>query len=47
MLVSGTIKDLVAGAGFSFTPLGLQSLKGVPDKWPVFAASLPSPTATN
>jgi class 3 adenylate cyclase len=42
VLVSGTVKDLVAGAGITFDPRGTHSLKGVPDEWPVFAALLPS-----
>ncbi|MCI0430840.1 MAG: adenylate/guanylate cyclase domain-containing protein [Rhodospirillales bacterium] len=41
VLVSGTVKDLVVGAGLAFAARGMQSLKGVPDSWPVFAASLP------
>ena len=37
VLVSRTVKDLVAGAGFQFTARGLHSLKGVPDEWDVYA----------
>lgn len=37
VLVSGTVKDLVAGSGISFSDLGLHELKGVPGQWPVFA----------
>ena len=37
VLVSRTVKDLVAGAGFQFTGRGLHSLKGVPDQWDVYA----------
>jgi hypothetical protein len=36
-VVSGTVKDLVAGSGFSFTDRGERELKGVPDRWRVFA----------
>ena len=33
VLVSGTVKDLSAGAGFDFEPRGAQVLKGVPGEW--------------
>ncbi|MGH2864494.1 MAG: alpha/beta fold hydrolase [Solirubrobacteraceae bacterium] len=38
VLVSRTVKDLVAGSEFKFTDLGLQKLKGVPEEWQVFSA---------
>ncbi|VIO68427.1 2-hydroxymuconate semialdehyde hydrolase [Bradyrhizobium ivorense] len=37
VLVSGTVKDLVAGSGLRFGDRGNQSLKGVPGDWRVFA----------
>jgi class 3 adenylate cyclase len=37
VLVSGTVKDLVAGSGLRFDDRGSQSLKGVPGEWRVFA----------
>lgn len=37
VLVSGTVKDLVAGSGLRFSDLGPQELKGVAGKWPVFS----------
>jgi pimeloyl-ACP methyl ester carboxylesterase len=37
VLVSGTVKDLVGGAGFSFVDRGTHQLKGVPDAKQVFA----------
>jgi pimeloyl-ACP methyl ester carboxylesterase len=37
VLVSGTIKDLVAGSGLRFGDRGSQSLKGVPGDWRIFA----------
>jgi len=37
VLVSQTVKDLVAGSGLSFEDRGLHTLKGVPDEWRVFA----------
>jgi pimeloyl-ACP methyl ester carboxylesterase len=37
VLVSQTVKDLVAGSGFSFDSIGEHELKGVPDRWHVYA----------
>lgn len=37
VLVSGTVKDLVAGAGLEFQERGLHTLKGVPGEWRLFA----------
>ena len=37
VLVSRTVKDLVAGAGFNFSARGVHSLKGIPEKWEVYA----------
>ncbi|MGC2239538.1 MAG: adenylate/guanylate cyclase domain-containing protein [Acidimicrobiia bacterium] len=37
VLVSRTVKDLVAGSGIEFEDRGEHSLKGVPDKWHVYA----------
>jgi len=39
VLVSSTVKDLVAGSGFTFKDRGRHVLKGVPDDWQVFAAT--------
>ena len=33
VLVSQTVKDLVAGSGLSFADAGLHTLKGLPDEW--------------
>jgi class 3 adenylate cyclase/pimeloyl-ACP methyl ester carboxylesterase len=38
VVVSGTVKDLVAGSGFSFTDRGERELKGVPELWRLFVA---------
>jgi class 3 adenylate cyclase len=38
VLVSSTVKDLVAGSGLRFVDRGVHSLKGVPGEWRVFAA---------
>ena len=37
VLVSSTVKDLVAGSGLSFQDRGVQPLKGVPGEWRLFA----------
>jgi len=39
VLVSQTVKDLVAGSGLAFEPAGEHELKGVPDRWRLFSAS--------
>jgi class 3 adenylate cyclase len=39
VLVSQTVKDLVAGSGFGFEPAGEHKLKGVPDRWRLYAAT--------
>ena len=38
VLVSRTVKDLVAGSGIQFEDRGEHTLKGVPDEWHVYAA---------
>jgi pimeloyl-ACP methyl ester carboxylesterase len=38
VLVSETVKGLVAGSGISFEDRGEHELKGVPDRWRLFAA---------
>ncbi len=37
VLVSSTVKDLVAGSGLRFADRGSKSLKGVPGEWRIFA----------
>ncbi|MGY3355139.1 class 3 adenylate cyclase/pimeloyl-ACP methyl ester carboxylesterase [Bradyrhizobium sp. GM0.4] len=37
VLVSSTVKDLVAGSGLRFDDRGAQSLKGIPGEWRIFA----------
>jgi len=37
VLVSSTVKDLVAGSGLSFRERGSEQLKGVPGEWRLFA----------
>ena len=36
ILVSGTVKDLVAGSGLLFEARGTHVLKGLPDEWHLF-----------
>jgi class 3 adenylate cyclase len=40
VLVSSTVKDLVAGSGISFEERGVHELDGVPDTWSLFAAQV-------
>ena len=42
VLVSHTVKDLVAGSGIHFESRGTHILKGIPGEWPLFAAIRPS-----
>jgi class 3 adenylate cyclase len=42
IFVSQTVKDLVAGSGFTFEDQGIHSLKGVPDDWRIYKV-VPSP----
>ena len=37
VLVSSTVKDLVAGSGIAFADRGVHELKGVPGEWQLFA----------
>jgi class 3 adenylate cyclase len=39
ILVTSTVKDLVAGAGFGFEPRGEREFKGVPGSWATFAVA--------
>ena len=39
VLVSSTVKDLVAGSGIAFEDRGEHTLKGVPGKWRIFLAA--------
>jgi class 3 adenylate cyclase len=40
VLVSGTVKDLVAGSGIRFRERGAAKLKGLPGEWNVFSAEV-------
>jgi class 3 adenylate cyclase len=37
VLVSSTVKDLVAGSGLRFRERGTTDLKGVPEQWRLYA----------
>ena len=39
VLVSSTVKDLVAGSGIRFVDRGTEHLKGIADEWRLFAAA--------
>lgn len=41
VLVSSTVKDLVAGSGLRFVDRGTRALKGVPGEWRLFAVADP------
>jgi class 3 adenylate cyclase len=40
ILVSRTVKDLVAGSGIGFDDRGVHALKGIPEEWQLYAARL-------
>jgi class 3 adenylate cyclase len=37
VLVSGTVRDLVAGSGIRFAERGTRALKGIPGEWAVYS----------
>ena len=39
ILVSRTVRDLVAGSGITFAERGSHALNGPPDEWPLFAVT--------
>ena len=39
ILVSQTVRDLVAGSGIAFVDRGSQELKGIPGNWQLFSAT--------
>jgi class 3 adenylate cyclase len=39
VLVSQTVKDLVAGSGITFEDRGVQRLKDVPGEWRLYSAA--------
>ena len=40
ILVSRTVRDLVIGSELAFTDRGERELKGIPDRWAVYAATV-------
>ena len=45
VLVSRTVRDLVAGSGLHFIDRGTHALKGIPDNWQVLAATEDAPVS--
>ena len=43
VLVSRTVRDLVAGSGIQFNDRGTTTLKGIPGQWGLYAADFPAP----
>ena len=41
VLVSSTVRDLVAGSGLEFDDRGTHELKGVPGEWRLYAVGTP------
>jgi DNA-binding NarL/FixJ family response regulator len=41
VVVSSTVRDLVAGSGITFADRGAHALRGVPDRWHLFAVADP------
>jgi hypothetical protein len=39
VVTTSTVKDLVAGSGIGFADRGEHALKGVPDRWRLFAVT--------
>jgi len=46
VLVSSTVKDLVAGSGLAFQDRGAHELKGIPGEWRLFSAEEPAGNST-
>jgi len=44
ILVTSTVRDMVAGSGITFNERGLHTLKGLPDKRQVLAVTTPQHT---
>jgi hypothetical protein len=45
ILVSSTVKDLVAGSGITFTDRGTHIFKGLPEEWRLFTPDVPAASA--
>jgi class 3 adenylate cyclase len=46
VLVSNTVKELVAGSGITFTDRGTHSFKGLPGEWRLFTPDVPKATTS-
>jgi class 3 adenylate cyclase len=44
VVVSSTVRDLVAGSGIGFVDRGEHDLKGMPDRWHLYSITAPVPT---
>jgi hypothetical protein len=40
-LVSGTVKDIVAGSGIQFRERGATELRGIPGEWRLYSVERP------
>ena len=47
VLVSSTVRDLLAGSGLAFADRGLTSLRGIPGDWRLYALELPGADDTS
>ena len=45
VLVSSTVRDLMAGAGITFTDRGAHILRGIPGEWRLFTPDIPTARA--
>ena len=46
VLVSNTVKELVAGSGITFTDRGTHTFKGLPGEWRLFTPDVPEVSAS-
>jgi class 3 adenylate cyclase len=46
VLVSGTVRDLMAGSGITFTDRGTHMLRGIPGEWRLFTPNVPEASAS-
>jgi class 3 adenylate cyclase len=45
VLVSSTVRDLMAGSGITFTDRGTHILRGIPGEWRLFMPDIPTARA--
>ena len=45
VLVSSTVRDLMAGSGITFTDRGAHILRGIPGEWRLFTPDIPTARA--